>query len=813
MTSWRTILGKKALPISINDVLEPGTYWYEKVQRLRTQVLKAPMMVCVERAVLVTQAYQETENEPILIRRAKAYDKILKNMKVYILPDEIIVGHQAECQRSSPLFPDYAFQWVVDEIDEFSTRPYDRFDFSEEDKKTFLEDVVPYWKGKSLSEYADSHFTDEIKKQRFGSEVFNIGTHEENGFGHVMPDFSRIIDHGLIAIKKQTQNKLNNLKLWEHDGQKKREFWESVLITCDAVIAYANRYADEAARMATKEQDPVRRNELEQIASTCRRVPEYPAENLQEALQCLWFLQVIIQIIDNGVSISPGRIDQWLYSYYEDEIQQRGKSKEECQGILEAFWIKFCEPAKLYRASDAEIHSGFPMGQNVCVGGLTADGVDGTNDLSYRFLECQKHIRFSQPNFSIRLHHGSPYEFVARACEIISGGGGLPQIMNDDSYIPALMGLGVSLRDARDYAPEGCVEGTPLNAWGRGNGGFTNLPKMLELALNDGVCRTTGNQVGLKTGDPRQFKTFEDVLDAYEKQVQYTASLQITWNNLLDICHEEKMPYPLVSIMLDDCVERGKDVTSGGAKYNWCGPCLTGPATLGNALYAVKKAVFEEQKYTMAELIDALDNDFNGQEVMRQYLINHIEKYGNDEDDVDRMTHYATSVWMEAISHYETYRGGPFTSSYAPVSGYVPLGHNTGATPDGRHARQPLSDGVSPSAGTDINGPTAAFNSVVKLDHMQYPNGLLYNFKLNTSTVRSQEGMKKFVSLVKSYIDMKGMQIQINVVDKETLIAAQNDPDAYRDLVVRVAGYSAFFTELSKEVQDSIISRTEHGVA
>jgi formate C-acetyltransferase len=801
------------LPIERDDVLLPGTYWYQKVQRLREQVLKAKLTVCVERALLVTEAYKETEDIPILLRRAQAYDKILRNMKVYILPDEVIVGHQAERQRSSPLFPDYAYQWVVDEIDQFSTRPYDRFEFAEEDKKVFLEQVVPYWKGASLSEYVDTHFTEDIRLQRFAGEVFNIGTHEENGFGHVMPDFARILTKGLIDVKHKAQDKLNSLNLWEQGAQKKREFWESALISADAVIAYANRYADEAGRLVALETDPVRRQELETIARVCRRVPEYPAENLQEALQSLWFMQLILQIVDNAVSISPGRIDQWLYPYYEDDILKRGKSREECQGILEAFWIKFCEPAKLYRASDAEIHSGFPMGQNVCVGGVTPDGIDGVNDLSYRFLECQKHIRFSQPNFSVRLHGDSPYEFVYKVCEIVSGGGGLPQIMNDDSYIPALMSLGVSLRDARDYAPEGCVEGTPLNCWGRGNGGFTNLPKILELALNNGVCRITSNQVGPKTGDPRNFKNFDELLDAYEAQVRHTARLSITWNNILDCCHEEKMPYPLMSLMLDDCVERGKDVTSGGAKYNWTGPVLTGPATLGNMLYAVKKVVFDDQKYTMGELIDALDNDFKGQELMRQYLINRVAKYGNDEDEVDHMTHYATSAWIEAISHYETYRGGPFTSSYAPVAGYVPLGHNTGATPDGRHAGDPLSDGVSPSMGTDTNGPTAAFRSVVKLDHYLYPNGLLYNFKLNTSTVRTQGGMKKFATLVKSYVDMKGMQIQINVVDRATLLAAQRQPEKYRDLVVRVAGYSAFFTELSEDVQNSIIARTEHTLA
>jgi formate C-acetyltransferase len=774
--------------------------------------LKAPLTVCIERAILATEAYRETENEPILIRRAKVIDKIFRNMKVYILPDEVIVGHQAERQRSAPLFPEFAVQWIVDEIDQFSTRPYDRFTFAEEDKKIFLEKVVPYWKGKTLSEYVDTHFTEEIKLQRFDGGVFNIGTHEENGLGHVMPDFSKVIDKGLNAIKKQAEQLLSDLQLWEADAQRKREFYEAVIISCDAVIAFANRYADEAERMAGMEEDPVRKAELLEISNTCRIVPEYPAQNLQQALQSLWFMQLLLQVMDNGVSISPGRIDQWLYCYYESEVLERDKTKAECQGLLEAFWIKFCEPAKLYRASDAEIHSGFPMGQNVCVGGVTKDGIDGTNDLSYRFLECQKHIKFSQPNFSVRMHMGTPYEFITKVCEIISGGGGLPQIMNDEVYIPALLNIGVSLRDARDYAPEGCVEGTPQKCWGRGNGGFTNLPKMLELALNDGVCRISGKQVGPKTGDPRSFKTFEQLLDAFEKQVQHTARLSVTWNNILDHIHAERMPIPLMSIMIDDCMERGKDVTSGGAHYNWTGPVLTGPAVLGNMLYAVKKTVFDDKKYTMDELITALDNDFKDKEAMRQYLIHRVDKYGNDIDDADFMLRYATGVWVEALTHYKTYRGGPFISSYAPVSGYVPLGHVTGATPDGRHAGDPLSDGVSPSMGTDTKGPTAAFKSVVKLDHYLYPNGLLYNLKINPTTVRTPEGMKKFAQLVKSYIDMKGMQIQINIVDSETLRAAQKDPESYRSLVVRVAGYSAFFTELSEEVQNTIIARTEHSL-
>ncbi len=577
-------------------------------------------------------------------------------------------------------------------------------------------------------------------------------------------------------------------------------------------MAYANRYANEAKRMAENEQDPVRKMELLEIEKTCRRVPEHPAENLQQALQTVWFIQLLLQVMDNGVSISPGRIDQWLYTFYESEILEQGKSKAECQGLLETFWIKFCEPTKLYRAADAEIHSGFPMGQNVCVGGLTPEGLDATNDLSYRFLECQKHIRFSQPNFAVRMHIGTPYEFLSKVCEIVAEGGGLPQILNDEVYIPALLTLGVSLHDARNYAPEGCVEGTPLNAWGRGNGGFTNICKMFELALNDGVCRITGKQVGPKTGDPRKFKTFEDVLDAYEKQVEHSARLIVTWNNTLDHIHETRMPIPLMSILLDDCMEVGKDVTSGGAKYNWTGPVMTGPASLGNMLYAVKKVVFEDKRYSMSELIDALDNDFKDNEAMRQYLINRVDKYGNDIDEVDYMARYATDVLLEALYHYETYRGGHFTASYAPVSGYIPLGHAVGATPDGRHAHEPLSDGISPSMGTDLNGPTAAFKSVVKLDHYFVPNGLLYNFKINPSTVRTPEGMKKFAQLVQTYITLKGMQIQINIVDGETLKAAKANPQEHRGLVVRVAGYSAFFTELSEEVQDTIIARTEHKI-
>lgn len=798
--------------VQSDHVLKEGTAEYERGQQLRTRVISASPYLCIERARFVTQSYRETEHEHILIRRTKAFDSIMRNMSVYIMDDELIVGHQASRQRSAPLYPEFAVEWIRDEIDLFETRPQDRFIVPGEVKREFLDDIYPFWKGRTLSDRVHSYVTEEIRLQRFVANVFNISGHEDNGLGHVALDYRKVLGGGLRGIIADIETRLLKLELWRPEDYRKMLFYKSCMSMCESAIAFANRYGMKAWDMAKDEKDAVRKQELLGISEICKRVPEHPARTFHEALQSFWFLQLLPQIYDNGVSISPGRFDQYMYPYYVADIEKGLLTREKAQELLESMWVKLTEPIKIYRAADAAFHAGYPMGQNLCVGGVGPDGIDATTDLSYRCLEAHSHMLLMQPNFTARLHLRTPKEFLLKVCEAIRLGNGMPQITNDEVVVLALTGIGITLPEARDYVPIGCVETAPPNVWGRLNGGYLNLAKIVELALNNGKCRVSGEQVGPKTGDPRQFDSFNQVLEAFKAQMEYTMEHQVTWDNLIDRAHAEFMPTPFTSIMVGDCIEKGRDVTEGGARYNYTAPYGVGIANAGNALYAVKKMVYEDKAVSMDELIDALDTDFKDSEDLRQLLINKVPKYGNDIPEVDLLAKKVADVFLDAMQGYETYRGGPFVGSFIPVASYVALGMATGATPDGRKAGQPLADGISPSNGTDLKGPTAVFKSVCTLDHRRIPNGVIFNQKINPKVIASPEGLQKFSELIHCYVQLGGCHVQFNIVTADTLRQAQKEPEKHRGLVVRVAGYSAFFNEIHRDVQDSIITRTEQEI-
>ncbi len=578
---------------------------------------------------------------------------------------------------------------------------------------------------------------------------------------------------------------------------------------CDSVVAFSHRYAAKANQMAKIESNPERKAELAKIAENCLRVPEKPASTFYEALQSFWFLQLLPQIYDNGVSISPGRFDQYMYPYYSADITAGRLSKIQAQELIEALWVKFTEPIKIYRAADAAFHAGYPMGQNLCVGGIGPDGMDAANDLSYRCLEAHSHMLLMQPNFTARLHLTTPHEFLMKVCEAIKLGNGMPQITNDEVVIPALTGIGISLGEARDYVPIGCVETAPPNVWGRLNGGYLNLAKIVELAMSNGVCRISGQQVGPKTGNPREFKGFEEIVTAFRKQIEYAIEKLVTWDNLIDRAHAEYMPTPFTSVMVGDCILNGRDVTEGGARYNYTAPYGVGIANAANSIFAVKKLVFDDKLLSMDELVEALEKDYDGREDLRQILINKVPKYGNDIHEVDLMAKLVADLFFDSMKGYETYRGGPFVGSFIPVASYVALGMSTGATPDGRKAGEPLADGISPTAGTDHSGPTAVFKSVCIIDHRRIPNGVIFNQKISPAVFSTADGMQKFAELIKTYVNLGGCHVQFNIVSADVLKDAQKKPEEHRGLVVRVAGYSAFFNEIHRDVQDSIIARTE----
>lgn len=795
--------------IETDHVIMSGMDAYERGQRLRQKVITADNYICLERARIVTRCHRETEGENILAQRAKMFDEILKGISVYILDDELVAGHQAGKQRSAPLFPEFAVEWIKQEIDTFETRQQDNFIVPGEVQREFIEEIYPYWKGRTLSDRLFSYLTEEIRLQRYVATVFSVGLHEDGGLGHVALDYEKVIKYGLEGIKTEILEKLDELKIWKTADYRKKLFYESCVTMCDSVIAFSRRYASKAEEMAQREKDPRRKEELHQIARNCERVPANPASSFHEALQSFWFAQLVPQIYDNGVSISPGRFDQYMYPYYTSDISNGRLTREKAQELLEALWVKFTEPIKVYRAADAAFHAGYPMGQNLCISGVGPDGLDATNDLSYRCLEAHSHMLLMQPNFSARIHHNTPNEFLMKVCEAIKLGNGMPQITNDEVFVTALTNIGVPLEEARDYVPVGCVENAPVNAWGRCNGGYTNITKVLELALNNGVCRITGEQVAPETGDPAGFKSFQDLLDAYKKQMDYTIKTLVTWDNLIDMTHAQLLPTPFTSVMVGDCIKKGKDVTEGGARFNWTGPLGVGIANAGDSLFAVKKMVFDEQTMTMKELLNLLDSDFEGKEDMRQLLLNKVPKYGNDIPEVDLMVKLATDILFDALKGYETYRGGPFVGALLPVASYVAFGMSTGATPDGRHAGERLADGISPTAGMDLEGPTAVFKSVCTIDHRRCPNGVIFNQKINPGLLTTPEGMKKFAELIRTYINLGGGHIQFNIVSADVLKNAQKEPEKHRGLVVRVAGYSAFFNELHEDIQESIIARTE----
>ncbi|MFW6181323.1 MAG: pyruvate formate lyase family protein, partial [Spirochaetota bacterium] len=523
-------------------VLEPGTPEYDRGQFLRRRVITVDPHICIERARLVTESYRETENEPVLIRRARAFDRILRGISVYILDRELIVGHQAGTQRSAPLFPEFAVEWIDREIDTFETRGQDRFIVPEEVRREFREEILPYWRGRTLTDHLMAHLSEEIRLQRFVATVFSVGLHEDGGLGHVALDYRKVLTRGLEGIKEEIRERMDRLVLWKPEDYRKKLFYESALMMCESAIAFAGRYASKAREMAAAEPDPARREELESIAAVCDRVPRHPARGFHEALQSFWFVQLLPQIYDNGVSISPGRFDQYLYPYYAGDLASGRLTREQAQELLEACWVKFTEPIKVYCAADAAFHAGYPMGQNLCVGGVAPDGLDAVNDLTYRCLESHSHMLLMQPNFSARMHQGSPHEYLMAVCESIKLGNGMPQITNDEVFVTALTGIGVPIEEAREYVPVGCVENAPVNTWGRSNGGYINLTKILELALNDGVCRITGEQVGPRTGDPRAFTGFDQVVDAYRDQMRHSVRTLATWDNLIDMIHAQLMP-------------------------------------------------------------------------------------------------------------------------------------------------------------------------------------------------------------------------------------------------------------------------------
>ena len=811
------------------------------------------------RGQLITESYKATEDLPIIRRRSAAFAHILKHIPIVIRDGELIVGSATVAPRGCQVFPEYSYEWLEAEFDTVSTRAADPFYISEKTKAD-LRAVYPYWKGKTTSDLAKANMATEAYDAFVKHGIFTPGNYFYNGIGHVNVNYEKVLKIGYRGIIDEAKAALSALDFSDPDYVSRTNFLNAVIESCEAIIAYAKRYATLAQKTAERETNADRKKELEKIARNCARVPEYGATDFHEACQSFWFVQLLLQMESSGHSISPGRFDQYMYPFYKKDMESGKITVEQAQELIDCIWVKLNDVNKVRDAVSADGFAGYGMFQNLIVGGQNIYGLDATNDLSYMCLEASMHVPLPQPSISIRVWNGSPESLLIKAAALTRLGTGLPAYYNDEIIIPSIMARGLSLEDARDYCIIGCVEpqkGGKTDGWH--DAAFFNMCRPMELVFSNGVDK--GVQIGPKTGDVAGMQTFEEFYNAYKTQQSYFIKLLVNANNAIDTAHATRCPLPFQSCMVEDCIGRGKSLQEGGAIYNFTGPQGFGIANNTDGLLAVKQLVFEEKKITLSELRDALRANFgyglNGEAAQKKTVevaqslaeqgvtINEetvvaiykeitsasyltaeqkskyqeikrlidetCPKYGNDIYEADMFARDVANTYTKEVEKYKNPRGGVFQAGLYPVSANVPLGAQTGATPDGRLAYTPIADGIGPASGRDKKGPTATANSVAKLEQCVASNGTLLNQKFHPSALSGMSGLTKFVALIRSYFDQKGMHMQFNVVTKETLLDAQANPEKYKTLVVRVAGYSALFTTLSRSLQNDIINRTEQG--
>ncbi|MBQ3817083.1 MAG: glycyl radical protein [Clostridia bacterium] len=808
------------------------------------------------RAELVTESYKETENLPIIKRRSAAFRHILENIPVIIRPDELIVGSNSVAPRGCQTFPEFSFEWLPPEYETIATREADPFYISDDTIRR-LEAVHPYWKGKTVSDLAASNMDPEVLDVFKNHGIFTVGNYFYNGIGHITVNYEKVIKYGYESIIEEAKGELSKLSRGDGDYADRRNFLEAVIESCEAVINYAHRYSELAQKQAFECTDPVRKAELQAIAANCERVPAKGARSFYEACQAFWFVQQLLQMESSGHSISPGRFDVYMYPFFKADLDAGKITYEQTQEILDCIWVKLNDLNKVRDAASAEGFAGYGLFQNLIVGGQDAFGCDTTNDLSYMCMEAQMHVRLPQPSLSIRVWNRTPHSLLLKAASVTRKGLGVPAYYNDEVIIPSMMSRGHTLEDARTYSIIGCVE---PQACGKTDGwhdaAFFNMVRPIELVFSSGIDK--GMQIGPKTPDVLQMTSFEEFYNAYKTQQEFMIEMMVQADNSVDAAHRERTPLPFESCMVEDCLAKGKSIQEGGAHYNFTGPQGFGIANVADSLAVVRKLVFEDKTVSMAELKQALEDNFgkgyipkkateltieavkilaqqgidvNDSHIQSFYhnfisastvsddkkkrydeilrLIESVPKYGNDIEQVDMFAREIGQTYTKPLLKHTNPRGGIFQAGLYPVSANVPLGYDTGATPDGRLSNMPVADGVGPMAGRDTCGPTATANSVARLDLGDASNGTLLNQKFHPSALAGEEGLEKFVAYLRGFFDQKGMHVQYNVVSRETLLDAQAHPENYKTLVVRVAGYSALFTTLSRSLQDDIISRTE----
>ncbi len=781
----------------------------ERVARLREQSLEARPTLSTERAELITEFYRQ-DLGPVSapVRRALAFRYLMEHKTVYIGEGELIVGEKGPFPKAAPTYPELCCH-SLDDLDILNSREKIPFIVTPQARQVYAEVIIPFWRGKSMRDLIFREMTDEWKAA-YEAGIFTEFM-EQRAPGHTVLD-DKIYRKGMRDFQEDIRRALANLDyLNDPEAYDKQEELKAMLICADALIRFAERHAEKAEELAARESDPRRRAELRRIAEVCRRVPAYPPRDFWEAIQYYWFVHLgVTTELNTWDSFSPGRLDQHLYPFYRRGLEDGTLTREQAEELLQCLWIKFnnqpAPPKVGVTAAESATYTDFAQ---INLGGLREDGSDGVNELTYLILDVVEEMRLLQPSASIQVSKKSPDAFIKRAARIIRTGFGQPSVFNADLVVQELLRQGKSLADARNGGTSGCVE---TGAFGKESyilTGYMNLPKILEITLNNGVDPRTGRRIGLETGDPRDFASFDELFAAFERQLRHFVDIKVRGNNVIERLYARHMPAPFLSILIDDCIAKGKDYHDGGARYNTTYIQGVGLGSITDALTAIRYHVFDQRTVSMDELLTALGSDFAGHEPLRQTLLHRTPKYGNDDDYADGVMRAVFEAYFRAVDGRPNTKGGRYHINLLPTTVHVYFGSVTGATPDGRKAGMPLSEGISPVQGADRRGPTAVLKSAAKMDHAR-TGGTLLNQKFNPSLLRTEEGLDKFVQLIRTYFRLDGHHIQFNVVDAATLRAAQEHPEQYRSLIVRVAGYSDYFCDLTKALQDEIIARTEH---
>lgn len=781
----------------------------ERVAKLKKMQADYKPSVSAERAKLATEAIKDYAFEPPVLQKAYMLDHILRHMTIFIQDGELIVGNQADKPRSCPVFPEYTSEWIVNEIDDFTTRKSDPMAMSDEDRRTLL-DVLPQWKGKSFDAVVERALPEDVKYAE-SCGILTVGN-RDCGTGHVLPNYYDLLRNGLNYYKEQCRRNIEMTVVASQEDQKKVDFWNACIIDIEAAGAYALRYSKLAESLAETEEDAVRRQELLDIAEACRQVPLHPARTFQEAVQFVWFIHVIMNIENNGHGESFHRFDQYTNEFYENDLAAGRITEDKAIEILECFFIKVTDIMKLRDKFYSASFAGYPLWQNIIIGGQTADGKDATNPVSFLMLKANQAVQTSMPTMSVRWFKGLNEELVKEGVRMIQAGMATPAFFNDELVVPMVQEkTGCSLAEARNWGIHGCVQpGVAGASDGRPTVGYVNHLKALELVMHNGVDPVTGKQLGPKTGELASLDTLEKLQNALYAQIDYFMDLMIKGFNIVGALHAERMPVAFTSLIVNDCIAKGKSLQEGGSRYYESGAFCVAVANTADAIAAIDTLVNQEHVLSVDELMEAIHCNFEGKEDVRQMLLKKAPKYGNDNAYVDAIAADIVRHYGKNLEKYRDSRGGHYVEVVESQSMNVSQGKCVLASADGRFAYDAVNDNCSPAMGRDVSGPTACINSVANLDQKNAKDGCLYNLRFDPRSIQGEKGRFVLETIIKTYFKNMGEHIQINVIDDKTLRDAQQHPENYRNLLVRVAGYLAYFVELDSDVQEALIGRTAH---